>query len=237
MRQDRKSDSLRQLKATTDFVMHPHGSVLIEFGNTKVICTAFVEDKVPAHCKGTGRGWVSAEYSMLPGSTHTRKQRDSSRGKVDGRSQEIQRLIGRSLRGAVDLTKLEEKTIWIDCDVIQADGGTRTAAITGGFIALSLATRKLLKEGIIAQDPIITKIAAVSVGIVDGEEVLDLDYLEDSNAQADMNFVMNDRNEFIEVQGTGETAGFTFDQLSKLAKLAEKGINELFDFQKQHLGE
>lgn len=226
---NRKNDELRPVKITENYIRYPDGSVLIEIGNTKVICTVMVEDKVPPFKMGKGEGWVTAEYNMLPGSTNTRKSRDIGRLKLDGRSQEIQRLIGRTLRSIVDLKKIPDKTFLVDCDVIQADGGTRTASINGAFKALRLAVDKLLKEGRIVEDPILGKVGAVSVGVIDGEAVLDLCYEEDSHAVVDMNIVMNDNGEYIEIQGTGEERPFTGSELSKMLSLAEKGISELFE--------
>lgn len=232
MRHDnRKSDELRPVKITKNFLLHPHGSVLIEMGNTKVICTAFIEDRVPPFLKGQGKGWVTAEYSMLPGSTNSRKIRDASRGKIDGRTQEIQRLIGRSMRSVVDLKGFGERTVWIDCDVIQADGGTRTASITGAYVALIEAFKKLKDQGEIETIPVTNSVAAVSVGIVNEEPVLDLCYIEDSNAKVDMNVVMTDAGEFIEFQGTGEEAPFSRSELDILMTLADKGIKELVEIQ------
>ena len=201
---NRKKDEIREIKITKEYIKYPEGSVLIELGNTKVICNATVEEKVPPFLKGSSKGWITSEYSMLPRATNTRTKRESSNGKLTGRTMEIQRLIGRSLRAAIDLKKLGERTIMIDCDVIQADGGTRTAAITGGYLALELAVNKLLDSGKITENPIVSKIAAISVGIVDGEVLLDLEYEEDSRAEVDMNIIMNDRGEFVEIQGTGE---------------------------------
>lgn len=231
----RALDVLRPVKMTKDFIMHPSGSVLIEMGNTKVICTASVEEKVPPFLKGSGTGWVTAEYAMLPGSTHSRKQRDASRGKIDGRTMEIQRLIGRSLRSVIAMDKLGERTIWIDCDVIQADGGTRTASITGGFVALSIAIQKLMASGLIKENPIREYVAAVSVGIKNGEALLDLCYEEDSSAHVDMNLIMTESGKFIEVQGTGEEAPFSKDELFKLLELGEAGVKSLIDHQKEIL--
>ena len=231
----RELNALRPVKMTKDFIMHPSGSVLIEMGNTKVICTATVEEKVPPFLKGSGSGWVTAEYSMLPGSTHSRKQRDASRGKIDGRTMEIQRLIGRSLRSVISMDKLGERTIWIDCDVIQADGGTRTASITGGFVALVLAIDKLLKAGSIKENPIREYVAAVSVGIKDGHALLDLCYEEDSSAHVDMNLIMTESGKFIEVQGTGAEAPFSKDELFQLLELGEAGVKSLIDQQKEIL--
>lgn len=234
---DRKFDELREVKITRDYLMHPYGSVLIEMGNTKVICTAMVDDRVPPFLKGTGTGWITSEYSMLPGSTATRKLRDSTRGRIDGRSQEIQRLIGRSLRTVIDFKKIGERTVWIDCDVIQADGGTRTASITGAFIALTDALYKLHKRGLIKEIPIKNYVAAVSVGIGSHGPILDLCYEEDHVALVDMNVVMTDKGEFIEVQGTGENSSFSREELNTLLDLAQKGVNELIQKQKDALGE
>ncbi len=233
---EKKNDQLRDVKITKDYLLHPDGSVLIEMGKTKVICTAMVEEKVPPFLKGTGKGWVSAEYSMLPGSTITRKQRDIGRLKLDGRSQEIQRLIGRALRSVVDLEAFGERTIWIDCDVIQADGGTRTASITGAFVAMTLAFEKLISRGLIEKLPVRSFVSAISVGVVSDQPTLDLCYEEDKNAKVDMNVIMTDKEEFVEIQGTGEEAPFTSNELSELLSLAKKGCLELIDFQKQVLG-
>ncbi|MCR1898767.1 ribonuclease PH [Irregularibacter muris] len=233
----RKNDELREIRITRNYLKHPTGSVLIEAGDTKVICAAMVEEKVPPFLKGAGQGWITAEYSMLPSSTHHRKIRESSRGKVEGRTQEIQRLIGRALRSAVNLKELGERTIWIDCDVIQADGGTRTASITGGFVAMVDALNKLIQEKKLEKLPINNFVAAVSVGVVEEEARLDLCYLEDSSAKIDMNIIMTDKNEFIEIQGTGEEAPFSKDELSKLLELGEKGVMELIQKQKSALGE
>lgn len=238
---NREFDELRKVTITNHYLMHPEGSVLIEMGDTKVICTASVEDKTAQHLKGTGKGWVTAEYGMLPGSTATRKQRDSSRGKIDGRTMEIQRLIGRSLRSVTDLELLGERTIWIDCDVIQADGGTRTASITGAFIAMVEAMKWMKKNGMIETIPVKSFVSAVSVGILSGGEeeliVLDLPYAEDSAAKVDMNIVMTDQGEYIEVQGTGEDSPFRPDQLQRLLALAAKGCGELNRIQKEILGD
>ncbi len=233
----RLNDELRQVKITRNYIMHPDGSVLIEVGNTKVICTAVVEDKVPPFLKGTGKGWVSAEYSMIPGSTKTRKPRDINKGKIDGRSQEIQRLIGRSLRSVVDLDAVGERTVWIDCDVIQADGGTRTASITGAFIAMADAFYSLLSRNEIEKMPVKAFVSAVSVGIGKGEAILDLCYEEDSSADVDMNIVMTNKGEFVEIQGTGEEATFTRDELMNLIALASKGCEQLYKLQREALGE
>ncbi len=232
---ERNFEELRDIKITRNYLMHPDGSVLMETGNTKVICTAIVEDGVPRFLKGKGQGWVTSEYGMLPGSTGQRKKRSASRGKVDGRASEIQRLIGRTLRTVVDMKKLGERTIWIDCDVIQADGGTRTASITGAYVALLDAVNKLTEKGEIDENPLKSMVAAVSVGIVKGIPMLDLCYEEDSQADVDMNVVMTDKNEFIEIQGTGEAAPFSQNVLDELLRLAKKGIKELNEFQRQAL--
>lgn len=231
----REQSKLRKVKITRNYIKHAEGSVLIEMGDTKVICTASVDEKVPPFKKNSGEGWVTAEYSMLPRSTGVRNQRDISKLKLNGRSQEIQRLIGRSLRSVVNLNLLGERSIIIDCDVIQADGGTRTASITGGFVALVDACHKLVQDGIIEKIPITDMVAAVSVGIIGDEEMLDLCYEEDSNAVVDMNVVMASSGEFIEVQATGEQSPFHRDQLNKLLDLAEGGIKELFSIQKDVL--
>lgn len=233
----REVDQLRTVKMTKDYIMHPQGSVLIEMGNTKVICTAMIEEKVPHFLKGSGKGWITAEYGMLPGSTNTRKMRDSSKGKIDGRSQEIQRLIGRALRSIVDLEKLGERTIWIDCDVIQADGGTRTASITGSFVALMCAFNKMIAAGQLTEAPITDYVAAISVGVVNDEAVLDLCYEEDSKADVDMNLVMTGSGKFIEIQGTGEERPFDQNELTQMLALGEKGIRELMAIQKQIIEE
>jgi len=227
----RAPDQLRPVNLILDYIKYAEGSCLIEFGDTRVICTASVEEKVPPFLKGTGQGWITAEYSMLPRATAQRTVREAAKGRLTGRTQEIQRLIGRSLRSAVELTELGEITIWIDCDVIQADGGTRTAAITGAFVALYRALEKIGKLSAVN-----SFIAAVSVGIVDGVPLLDLTYEEDSMAEVDMNVVMNDRGEFAEVQGTGEGRTFTREELDKLLELAAKGIGELISKQKEALG-
>lgn len=238
----RNSDELRKIKITNHYLMHAEGSVLIEMGDTKVICTASVEDKTAQHLKGSGKGWVTAEYGMLPRSTGTRKTRDASRGKIDGRTMEIQRLIGRSLRSVVDLGAMGERSIWIDCDVIQADGGTRTASITGAFIAMVEAMKWMKETGMIEAIPVKNFVSAISVGILEGEDgtdqiVLDLPYLEDSSAKVDMNVVMTDQGEYIEVQGTGEDSPFRADQLQKMLALAAKGCSELNQIQKEILGD
>lgn len=226
---NRKNDDLREIKLTKDFIIHPEGSVLIEFGNTKVICNATIEEKVPPFLKGSGTGWITAEYSMIPRSTNVRMQREINKGRPTGRTMEIQRLIGRSLRSAVDLKKLGERTIMIDCDVIQADGGTRTASITGGYIALETAVNKLIANKALSVNPIVAKVAALSVGKVKGNIMLDLDYSEDSAADVDMNIVMNNKNEFIEIQGTGEESTFSYDELMSFIEVAKKGFEKLFE--------
>lgn len=229
----RTLDALRPVKITKDYIMHPQGSVLIEMGHTKVICSAMIEEKVPPFLKGSGSGWVTAEYGMLPASTQTRKIRDASKGKIDGRSQEIQRLIRRALRSIINLEKLGERTIWIDCDVIQADGGTRTASITGSFVALMLALNKMKENGMISELPITDYVAAVSVGVVGDEAMLDLCYEEDSRAEVDMNLVMTGSGKFIEIQGTGEERPFDQSELTQMLVLGEKGIRELMNLQKE----
>lgn len=233
----RKNNETRNIKITRNYIKHPQGSVLIECGGTKVICTATIDEKVPSFLKGSGEGWITCEYGMLPGSTQTRKARESSRGKVDGRTAEIQRLIGRALRSVVDLKKLGEKTIWIDCDVIQADGGTRTASITGAFVALVDAINSIDSVSRFACYPIKNFVAAISVGIVDNEILLDLCYVEDSSAMVDMNVIMTDSNQYVEIQGTGEERPFTKDEMNKLLELAEEGINKLIGIQKESLGD
>ncbi|MGM0508241.1 MAG: ribonuclease PH [Fusobacteriota bacterium] len=230
---DRKRDEIRNVKITTGYVKYPEGSVLIEAGDTKVICNATVEDRVPYFLRGQGKGWLTAGYSMLPRATESRTRREASVGKQKGRTIEIQRLIGRSLRTAIDLEKLGEKTITIDCDVIQADGGTRTASITGGYIALELAINKLLSQGEIEENPLISNVAAISVGVVYNTTLLDLKYTEDFKADVDMNVIMNDQGEFIEIQGTGEEATFDREELNQLLDLAEKGTRELIEIQKK----
>jgi len=232
---DRLPEQLRQIVLTRHFTKHAEGSVLVEFGDTRVICTATVEESVPRFLKGSGQGWVTAEYGMLPRSTNSRMEREAARGRQSGRSLEIQRLIGRSLRAAVDLGKLGENTLKIDCDVIQADGGTRTASITGGCVALVDALRHMQARGLIKQDPLRQLVASVSVGIFKGVPVLDLDYAEDSNAETDMNVVMNERGNFIEVQGTGEDGDFSLQQLQQMIALAQQGIDQLVEKQRQAL--
>ncbi|WP_189536903.1 ribonuclease PH [Paludibacterium paludis] len=227
----RSSDALRPVRLTRHYLKHAEGSVLVEFGDTKVICTASVEETVPSFLKGKGQGWVTAEYGMLPRSTGTRMRREAAAGKQSGRTQEIQRLIGRSLRAVVDLVKLGERQITIDCDVIQADGGTRTASITGAWVALADAVDSLIAQGKLAENPIREAVAAVSVGIVGEEPVLDLDYIEDSGCETDMNVVMTASGRFIEVQGTAEGVPFTREEMDMLLDLAGKGIAQLVELQ------
>ena len=231
----RAANQLRPVRITRHYTMHAEGSVLIEFGNTKVLCTASVEERVPPHKRGSGEGWVTAEYGMLPRATHTRSDREAARGKQSGRTQEIQRLIGRSLRAIFDLKKLGERTIQLDCDVIQADGGTRTAAITGAFVAAQDAVNGLLKAGKITETPINAAVAAISVGIVRGTPLLDLEYTEDSACDTDMNVVMTGAGHFVEVQGTAEGVAFSRTEMDQLLSLAEKGITELMDLQQHSL--
>ena len=231
----RKNDQVRHTKVTRNYIKHAEGSVLIEVGDTKVICTASIEDKVPPFLKGTGEGWITAEYNMLPRSTATRKVRDIARLKLDGRTMEIQRLIGRALRSVVDLKALGEKTIWIDCDVIKADGGTRTTSITGAFIALVDAVNKIHKQKSFKVYPIRKFVCATSVGIVGEEKLLDLCYEEDSNAKVDMNIIGTDDGEFVEIQGTGEEAPFTRSELNEILDLGEKGIKQMIQLQKDCL--
>ena len=223
----RQPDQLRKIALTCHFTKHAEGSVLVEFGDTKVICTASVEDRVPPFLKGKGSGWITAEYGMLPRATHERSGREASKGKQGGRTMEIQRLIGRSLRAAMDLSALGERTVTIDCDVIQADGGTRTASITGGYVALVLAMRRLMKMKKVKTNPIHGQIASVSVGIYQGIPVLDLDYREDCEAETDMNVVMNDAGAYVEVQGTAEGHAFRRQELDAMLDLAGKGIQDL----------
>jgi ribonuclease PH len=232
----RSADQLRPITITRDFTCHAEGSVLVAFGDTKVICTASVEEKVPGFLRGQGQGWLTAEYGMLPRSTHTRSDREAARGKQSGRTQEIQRLVGRSLRSVFDLGKLGERTIQLDCDVIQADGGTRTASITGAFVAAHDAVGKLLKAGSLTESPIRDFVAAVSVGIYQGVPVLDLDYAEDSSCDTDMNVVMTGSGGFVEVQGTAEGAPFSQQEMDALMSLAGQGIRDLISRQKQALG-
>ena len=220
----RQNDQLREISFETHFTRHAEGSVLVAFGATRVLCTASVENRVPPWMRGNGSGWVTAEYGMLPRSTNTRTAREAARGKQSGRTQEIQRLIGRSLRAVVDLDALGERTVTLDCDVIQADGGTRTAAISGAYVALALAMRRLVKERALRANPLHGQVAAVSVGIYRGEPVLDLDYAEDVDAETDMNIVMNDAGHFVEVQGTAEGHAFTDDEFTAMLALARQGI-------------
>jgi len=228
----RRADALRKVKITRRYTTNAPGSVLIEIGDTRVLCTATVEDRVPQFLMGQGRGWVTAEYGMLPGSTRERKPREERRGRVDGRTTEIQRLIGRAMRAAVDMSALGERTVWLDCDVLQADGGTRTAAITGAYAALADALKWMKKNGMIKTIPLITKVAAVSVGIVGGRILLDLDYDEDSAAEVDMNVAMTGEGKFIEVQGTAEHRPFREEELAKMLAMARKGVRELMRLQK-----
>ena len=223
----RAPDQLRPVRITRGFTMHAEGSVLIEFGNTRVLCTASVEEKVPPHKRGSGEGWVTAEYGMLPRATHTRGDREAARGKQSGRTQEIQRLIGRSLRAVFDLKKLGERTITLDCDVLQADGGTRTAAITGAFVAAHDAVTSLVDAGKLPASPITGPVAAISVGIVEGTPLLDLEYVEDVACDTDMNVVMTGAGHYVEVQGTAEGAAFTREEMDELLRLADQGIREL----------
>jgi ribonuclease PH len=231
----RTPDALRDIRFTRRYTRHAEGSVLIEFGDTRVLCTASVEERVPPFLKGKGQGWITAEYGMLPRSTHERMAREAARGKQGGRTLEIQRLIGRALRSAVDLTRLGERTITIDCDVLQADGGTRTASITGGCVALVDAFSTLREKKLLAQDPLQHLVASISVGICKGVPVLDLDYPEDSSAETDMNFVMNEALEFIEIQGTAERGSFTHAQMSAMTELAQHGIEQLIERQRHAL--
>ncbi|MBF2463250.1 ribonuclease PH [Listeria welshimeri] len=234
----REKNALRKIEVAPDYLMHPEGSVLIASGNTKVICSASVETKVPPFMRGEGRGWISAEYSMLPRATNTRNIRESSKGKVTGRTMEIQRLIGRALRAVVDLDALGERTIWLDCDVIQADGGTRTASITGAFIAMVMAIAKLDEQVPFTKFPVKDFLAATSVGVLEeGGTVLDLNYIEDSAAQVDMNIIMTGSGAFVELQGTGEEATFSETELAELIALGKKGISELIEIQKEILGD
>ena len=232
---ERAANALRPVRIIRNYTVYAEGSVLIEFGGTKVLCTASVEEKVPGHKKGSGEGWVTAEYGMLPRATHTRSEREAARGKQSGRTQEIQRLIGRSMRTVFDLKKLGERTIYLDCDVIQADGGTRTAAITGAFVAAQDAVNKLMADGKLNESPILDHVAAISVGIVQGTPLLDLEYTEDSACDTDMNVVMTGAGNFVEVQGTAEGAAFTRAEMDALLVLAENGIKELVAMQRQSL--
>ncbi len=233
----RAADQLREVRFTRRFTRHAEGSVLVEFGDTRVLCTASVEESVPPFLRGKGQGWVTAEYGMLPRATHTRSAREAARGKQSGRTQEIQRLIGRSLRAITDLKALGERTVTIDCDVLQADGGTRTASITGGYVALADACEKLVARRAIPASPLHGQVAAISVGIVAGVPVLDLDYAEDSSAETDMNVVMNNGGGFIEIQGTAEGHAFRRHELDALLNLAASGVGHLFALQAQTLAE
>jgi ribonuclease PH len=234
----RQASEIRPIHIDTEYLIHPEGSVLITVGDTKVICTASIEERVPPFMRGEGKGWITAEYSMLPRATQTRNIRESSKGKVSGRTMEIQRLIGRALRAVVDLEAIGERTVWIDCDVIQADGGTRTASITGAFVAMAHALNKLHKDRKLSKYPVVDFLAATSVGILENKEiVLDLNYIEDSAAQVDMNVVMTGNGEFVELQGTGEESTFSYNELQDLLKIAQSGIMELFEAQKSVLGE
>lgn len=228
----RKPDQMREIKFTRHFTKHAEGSVLVEFGDTRVLCTATVEEKVPGFLKGKGQGWVTAEYGMLPRSTNTRMGREAARGKQGGRTMEIQRLIGRSLRAAIDLESLGERSITLDCDVIQADGGTRTASISGACVALSDAVNGLVQQGILKESPIRHMVASISVGIYQGVPVLDLDYAEDSNAETDMNVVMNENGQFIEIQGTAEGETFSMDEMIAMTELAKEGITDIIRHQR-----
>ena len=232
----RRPDELRDIKITRQYTMHAEGSVLIEFGNTKVLCNASLEERVPGFLRGKEQGWVTAEYGMLPRSTGQRMQREAAKGKQGGRTMEIQRLIGRSLRAAVDLKALGEISITIDCDVLQADGGTRTASITGGCVALIDAIRNAQEKGVITKDPVKQLVASVSTGIFQGSPVLDLDYVEDSSAETDMNFVMEEGGRFIEIQGTAEAEPFSLEEMQAMTALAQNGITSLIAAQKRALG-
>jgi ribonuclease PH len=232
----RGPNEIRELKIIRDFLKHPPGSVLIEMGNTKVICTATVEESVPAFLKNSGKGWLTAEYSMLPASTHSRTSRESARGRIGGRTHEIQRLIGRSLRAVTTLDAFGERTIYIDCDVIQADGGTRSASITGGFVALVDLFRKMQEQGIVDMVPVEDYVAAISIGIIGNDIYLDLDYEEDSRAEVDMNFVMTRKGLFVEIQGTAEDVPFERDLLNKMTDMAAQGIAEITKKQVEVLG-
>lgn len=236
LREDgRGVNNIRKVNVIRNYTIYAEGSVLISFGNTKVICTASIADKVPPFLRHQGKGWITAEYSMLPRATGDRTQREAVRGKLSGRTMEIQRLIGRSLRSCIDLEKLGERTITIDCDVIQADGGTRTASITGAYIALAMAIEKLIRNDVLKENPLKSNVAAISVGIVSGIPMTDLKYSEDSSAEVDMNVIMNEKGEFIEIQGTGEEATYTRDQLNTLLDMAESAIKELIKIQNETL--
>lgn len=233
--ENRKPNQIRKTKIQKNFIKHAEGSVLITVGQTKVICNASVEEFIPRWLKDTGQGWVTAEYGMLPRSTHERMNREAKKGKQSGRTMEISRLIGRALRASVDLKKLGERQITVDCDVIQADGGTRCASITGGYVALQIAIQKLLKKKELAENPLLTPVCAISCGVVEGTPVLDLDYNEDSTAEVDMNFIITGDNKFVEVQGTAEHEPFSFEDLVKMKDHALKGAKELFQIQKKVL--
>ncbi len=233
----RLNDQLRPVTIIPGYIKNPDGAVLIETGDTRVLCSAIVEEKVPPFLKGSNTGWVTAEYSLLPASTSPRTQREVNRGRVAGRTAEIQRLIGRSLRAVVDLKALGERTVWIDCDVLQADGGTRTASITGAYVALYLALKKFKDTGVIEEIPLTDHVAAVSVGVVNGEPMLDLEYIEDSQADVDMNVVMTGKGQFVEIQGTAEEHPFSRRELDIMLQMAEKGIRELITIQKKITGE
>jgi ribonuclease PH len=232
----RGAEELRPIQIETDFVENPTGSALIRIGRTTVLCTAHFSEQIPAFVRGSGRGWVTAEYSLLPGSTDTRTDREAARGRPSGRTQEIQRLIGRSLRAVIDMEALGERCFWVDCDVLQADGGTRTAAITGGYVALAVACGRLVDKGVLRQNPLRDSVAAVSVGVVDGEILLDLPYNEDSRAEVDLNLVMTGRGRLVEVQGTGEGGTFGRDDLEGMLDLGWRGIQELMRAQSKALG-
>ncbi len=232
----RSFNQMRAIKITKNYITHPHGSVLFQMGGTRVLCSASIDNKVPSFLRGQGRGWVTAEYSMLPSSTNTRTPREASKGKLSGRTQEIQRLIGRSLRSIVDLEMLGERTVWIDCDVIQADGGTRCASITGSFISLMLAMKKLKKDKLINQIPVRDYVAAISVGIINGKNLLDLDYSEDSEADVDLNVIKTGSGGFVEIQGTAEREPFSDKQMKSMITLADKGIKQLVAIQKKIIG-
>lgn len=234
----RKADELRHVTIDKNYLKHPEGSVMISVGDTKVICAASLEERVPPFMRGQGKGWITAEYAMLPRATEQRNTRESTKGKVTGRTMEIQRLIGRALRSVVDLDLLGEKTLWIDCDVIQADGGTRTASITGSFVAMVLAFHRLMEQGVIGKMPVKDFLAATSVGLIEGVgEILDLNYEEDSKALVDLNVVMTGQKQFVELQGTGEEATFSSHQLDNMLKLATKGVEQLIAVQKECLGQ
>ncbi len=232
----RQPDQLRSVVITPDFIVHPEGSVLIECGGTRIICSASLEDRVPPFIRGSGSGWVTSEYGMLPRSTSTRMVRESAKGRPSGRTQEIQRIIGRALRSVIDLRALGERTFWLDCDVIQADGGTRTASVTGAFVALALAVHRLMEQGKLTMSPVRDYVAAVSVGVVNGDVYLDLAYEEDSNAEVDMNVIMSGAGSFVEIQGTAEAEPFDRDRLNRMLDLASAGISTLIEKQKEVIG-